>query len=267
MTPAARHDVRRGLRDALPVALGYVPLGISYGMFAHSVGLPWWLSTITALVIYAGSMEFLAAGMLVGGVPLASAATTTLFVNSRHLVYGLSVPLERVRNPLLRAYTIHALTDEMYAVCTSLPRHELTGPRMVAIAVSAQSYWVGGTALGGLLATLLPFDLSFMSFAIVALFVILAINAAKASGEWWLLLAGLGIAVIAAVLAGEATMFVGLLGYCALAVVVVLLRRRRGVSKLTKPTRTMPGTTIPGSTGEIPIIGDNTDGGSGKESR
>ncbi len=255
MPDAARHDFRRGLQDALPVAPGYIPLGISYGMFAHSVGLPWWLSTITAIVIYAGSMEFLAAGMLVAGAPLASAATTTLFVNSRHLVYGLSVPLERVRNPLLRAYTIHALTDEMYAVCTSLPRAELTGPRLVAIALSAQSYWVFGTAVGGLLATLLPIDLSFMSFAIVALFVILAINAAKSSGEWWLLLAGLALAVAAALIAPEAMMLVGLLAFCALAVVVVLVRRRRGIHPTTNPNRTLPGTTLPGTTtGEIPTI-------------
>lgn len=256
----ASEDFRAGLRDALPVALGYVPLGISYGMFAHSVGLPWWLATITALVIYAGSMEFVAAGMLVGGAPLATAATTALFVNSRHLVYGLSVPLERVRNPLLRAYAIHALTDEMYAVCISLPREALTGPRLVAIAASAQFYWVLGTTVGAVFATLVPFDLSFMGFAIVALFVILAINAAKASGEWALLGVGLALAVVAAFVAPEAMMFVGLIAYCVVAVGVVIVRRRRGIHATTQPNRTMPGTTIPARTREIPIVGDDAPG-------
>jgi 4-azaleucine resistance transporter AzlC len=180
-------------------------------------------------------MEFVAAGMLVAGAPLATAATTALFVNSRHLVYGLSVPLERVRNPILRAYTIHALTDEMYAVCISLPRAELTGPRLVAIAVSAQFYWVFGTTLGAVFAALVPLDLSFMGFAIVALFVILAINAAKASGEWLLLAAGLAVAVVAAFVAPEAMMFVGLIAYCVVAVGVVLVRRRHGSHPTTAP--------------------------------
>ncbi|SJM68191.1 AzlC family ABC transporter permease [Gulosibacter sp. 10] len=225
--PGARADFRQGLRDALPVALGYVPLGVSYGMFAVSVGLPWWMVAITALVIYAGSMEFLAAGMLVGAAPLGQSATTTLFVNSRHVFYGLSVPLERVRNPFARFYCIHALTDEVYAVCSGLERDLLTGPRILAISASSQAYWVVGSTVGALFASVLPFDLSFMSFAMTALFAILAINAAKASREWLLFGAAIAIGVLAMIFAKEAMLLVALLVYFALAVGMVAVRRRR----------------------------------------
>lgn len=194
-------------------------------MFAHSQGLPWWLAVLTALVIYAGSVEFLFASMIPAAAPLATVATTTFLVNSRHLVYGLSVPLERIQNPVLRGYAIHALTDEMYAVCTSLPRHLLTPRRMLAIAASAHIYWVSGTLIGAVIAQFLPFDLSFMEFAVIALFVVLAIDAARVSGEWWMLAAGLVIASIAAVVVPQATMLVGLIGYCLLASVVVWRRR------------------------------------------
>lgn len=210
------------------MALGYLPLGVSYGLFAVSIGLPWWWVTITAIVIYAGSMEFLAAGMLVGGAPIAQAATTTVFVNSRHLFYGLSVPVERVRNGLARFYCIHALTDEVYAVCAGIGRESLTGPRILAISLASQSYWVLGSTLGAVFASILPFDLSFMGFAMTALFAILAINAAKASREWVLFGAAAVIGLVAIAFARDAMLLVSLTAYFALVVAVVLGRRRRG---------------------------------------
>ncbi|WP_192497142.1 AzlC family ABC transporter permease [Gulosibacter chungangensis] len=227
---ASPGDFRQGLRDTIPVALGYLPLGISYGLFAVSVGLPWWWVTITALVIYAGSMEFLAAGMLVGGAPLTQAATTTLFVNSRHIFYGLSVPLERVRNTFARLYCIHALTDEVYAVCSGIEREKLTGPRILAISIASQSYWVTGSTLGAVFATLLPFDLSFMGFAMTALFAILAINAAKVSREWGLFGASAIIGILAIMFAKDAMLLVALTAYFVLVVAMVLVRRKRAAA-------------------------------------
>lgn len=221
-----REEILAGCKDGLVIAWAYLPLGISYGMFAHSQGLPWWLSVITALVIYAGSVEFLFASMIAATAPLATVATTTFLVNSRHLVYGLSVPLERIRNPLLRSYAIHILTDEMYALCTSLPRPLLTPRRMMAIGISGHAYWVLGTLIGAVGAYFMPFDLSFMEFAVIALFVVLALDAARVSGQWWMLAAGLAIASIAAIVVPKATVLVGLAGYCALAATVVWWRRR-----------------------------------------
>ncbi|MGO1545521.1 MAG: AzlC family ABC transporter permease [Gulosibacter sp.] len=223
-------DFRQGLRDAIPVAFGYVPLGISYGMFAVSVGLPWWWVTITALVIYAGSMEFLAAGMLVGAAPVSQAATTTLFVNSRHIFYGLSVPLERIRNPFARFYGIHALTDEAYAVCAGIGRDNLTGPRILGISIASHFYWVLGSTVGAIFATMLPFDLSFMGFAMTSLFAILAINAAKVSREWGLFGAAAIIGILAMMFVKDAMLLVGLLVYFVLVVAMVLVRRKRAAA-------------------------------------
>ncbi|WP_026936866.1 AzlC family ABC transporter permease [Gulosibacter molinativorax] len=223
-------DFKQGLRDTVPVALGYLPLGVSYGLFAVSIGLPWWWVTITAIIIYAGSMEFLAAGMLVGGAPVSQAATTTLFVNSRHIFYGLSVPLERVRNPLARFYCIHALTDEVYAVCAGIGREHLTGPRILAISLSSHFYWITGSTVGALFASVLPFDLSFMGFAMTALFAILAINAAKASREWGLFGVSAIIGVLAIIFAKDAMLLVGLSAYFVLVVAMVLVRRKRAAA-------------------------------------
>lgn len=223
----SRPEFRRGVQDALPIALGYVPLGISYGAFAVSVGLPSEWTILTAVFIYAGSMEFLAASMLVAGAPLGQGAATALFVNSRHVFYGLSVPMERVRPLWLRIYAIHALTDETYAVLATKPAAELTGPRILAAALSAHAYWVVGTVIGAILAEALPFDLSFMGFAMTALFVVLAIDAVRAGREWGLFLAAVVIGLVGVLVLGEWMLVGALCAYAVAALAVVLRRRRR----------------------------------------
>ena len=219
-------EFAQGLRDGAPVLFAFFPLGISFGMYAVALGLEWWWAPITALIIYAGSMEFLAAGMLVAGTPLPTTAATALFVNARHVFYGLSVPLERIRNPLLRAYAIHALTDEAYAVLGAKPRDELTGPRMLAVAVSNHVYWAASTAVGALAATAIPFDLEFMGFAMTALFVVLTLEALKHSREAGLFAAALLIGIAAAVLVPELMLLLALVAYAAVALAVAWARRR-----------------------------------------
>lgn len=219
-------EFRLGLRDAVPVFFAFFPLGVSFGMYAVALGLDWWWAPITALIVFAGSMEFLAAGMLVAATPLGTVATTALLVNARHVFYGLSVPLERIRNPLLRGYAIHALTDEAYAVLGAQERDALTGPRMLAVAVSHHFYWVASTALGALAATAIPFDLEFMGFAMTALFVVLALEALKRNREFGLFAAALVIGVAMALVAPEAMLLLALVVYALLALAVVWLRRR-----------------------------------------
>ena len=227
-------EVRQGIRDAGVIFLGYFPLGLSYGMFAVALGLDWWWAPLAAAVIYAGSIEFLVAQMLVVGAPLATAATTALFVNARHIFYGLSVPMERIRNPLLRAYAIHTLTDELYAVLASKPREELTPARMVAAGATAQFYWMGSAAVGALAASLIPFDLSFMAFAMTALFAVLAMDALRQSREIGLFFTAIAIGVAAVFFAHDFMLIAALSAYAVVALAVAMLRRRRVVQEVTR---------------------------------
>ncbi|MDK6241504.1 AzlC family ABC transporter permease [Winkia sp. UMB10116] len=53
-------EAKKALRDTYVVGLGYVPLGFAFGVFAVTQGFPVWLSIVSSIVIYAGSMEFTA---------------------------------------------------------------------------------------------------------------------------------------------------------------------------------------------------------------
>lgn len=97
-------EVKKALRDTYVVGLGYVPLGFAFGVFAVTQGFPMWLAVVSSIVIYAGSMEFTAVGLILSGVSLPQIAITTFFVNFRHLFYGLSFPLHRIRSVPGRLY-------------------------------------------------------------------------------------------------------------------------------------------------------------------
>ncbi|MGN1118812.1 MAG: AzlC family ABC transporter permease, partial [Oscillospiraceae bacterium] len=73
--------------DTLPVLTGYIVLGFGFGIVlrANGYGVLWAL--VMSLFIYAGSMQYVAIGLLASGASLVTAALTTLMVNARHLFY------------------------------------------------------------------------------------------------------------------------------------------------------------------------------------
>jgi 4-azaleucine resistance transporter AzlC len=184
VTPATDDTVGSTLRLAAPVGLGLAPLGISFGVLVVHTGLPWWWAPLSTTLIYAGSLEFLLLPMAVAATPLAAVAATALVVNGRHLVYALSFPLHRVRGPLARTYATFGLTDEAYALTTTPQAQTWTTKRIVVLQLLLQSFWVAGATIGALAATHLPLDhLHGIDFALTALFVVLAIEALRATHD------------------------------------------------------------------------------------
>ncbi|WP_045305554.1 AzlC family ABC transporter permease [Saccharothrix sp. ST-888] len=182
--PAPRdHPVRAALQDTLGVGMGLFPLGIAFGVLLTQSGFAWWWTPLFSLLIYAGSLEFLAIGLFLALTPIASIALTTFLVNFRHVFYGLSFPLHRVHGPLRKAYSIYSLTDEAYAIVATKPAEQLSGTRILAIQALCQSYWVAGGLTGALVGAALPAGLDGLDFALTALFVVLAIDGYRAARD------------------------------------------------------------------------------------
>lgn len=137
-----RAEFGRGVRDALPVGVGLIPLGMAFGVLIVQQGFAWYWAPLFSILIYAGSMEFLAIGLFLAGTPLTSLAVTGLLVNFRHIFYGLSYPLHAIRSRLARAYAVYALTDETYAIVATKPRGSMSGPRALAVTITCQALWV-----------------------------------------------------------------------------------------------------------------------------
>ena len=168
------------LSITLPVLLGYIPLGMTFGFLMVSHGISWYIPIIFSIFVYAGAAQFLAVGLVVNNASLLDTAIATFLVNLRHIFYGLSLFDFLPHTWAKRAYFMFGITDETYSLLTS--SKEATPKNALSIVAINQSYWIIGTAIGALLATSLP-PIKGIEFSLTALFVILLIEQIRANHE------------------------------------------------------------------------------------
>ncbi|HYE49855.1 MAG TPA: AzlC family ABC transporter permease [Azospirillaceae bacterium] len=173
---------RRAFLLSIPILIGYVPIGIGFGVLWVQQGLDPLGAPLLGLVVYAGASQFLAAGMLAAGQGPVEIALATLTLNARHALYGLAF-LDRFRGwSAAKAYFAFALTDETYAVLAAAgPSDEdrRDGALLWRVALLNQSYWVAGCAVGAAAGGLVPSDAEGLDFALTALFIVLLLEQAR----------------------------------------------------------------------------------------
>jgi len=165
-------------KAGIPVLLGYTSIGFAFGLVLVGSGLPWWLSPLMALVVYAGAAQFMGVALLVGGAGVPEIAILTLLMNARHAVYGLSV-LDRYHGSGFRKlYLIFGLTDETYGLVTTIAPPNGIEPShfYFALTMLNQFWWLSGCTAGALFGRALPLDISGLDFAMTALFVVLLVE-------------------------------------------------------------------------------------------
>ncbi len=172
-----RENFRRIFALTLPVMMGYIVLGMGFGILLYTKGYGLIWSVAMSAFIYAGSLQYVVIDLICGGASFLTTALTSLVVNARHLFYGISM-VERYNykgSVLQRIYTIFALTDETYSiVCNDHGKlTEKDDGRSFYFTVSLLNhiYWIFGSAIGSLVGSFLKFDTKGIDFALTALFV------------------------------------------------------------------------------------------------
>lgn len=162
----------------LPVLMGYLFLGIAFGVLLNSKGFgPVWAFAMS-LLIYAGSMQFVAINLLVSPFQLAAAFFITLMVNARHLFYGLSM-LDKFKSfGRLKPYMMFSLTDETFSLLSSIKAPDNVNPKwfMFFIALLNQGYWIAGSLIGNIAGSLVSFNSTGIDFAMTALFIVIFVE-------------------------------------------------------------------------------------------
>ena len=146
------HDFLRGARLALPVVLGYMPVGFAFGILAVQAGMNPLTVGLMSYFVYAGSAQLIAADMLAGGAGTASIVFTTFIVNLRHLLMSaaLAPHLKRWSRPL-QAWFCFEMTDETFAA--NLNRFAGSGVNAgesLGLNAVAHASWVAGGVIGAL---------------------------------------------------------------------------------------------------------------------
>lgn len=210
----------------VPVLMGYLVIGIAFGFMLQAIGYNFIWAFFMSLTIYAGSGQYLGVSLLSSAAALSTVAVMTLLINFRHLVYGLSM-LEKFRGMGLRKfYMIFSLTDETYALLSSVRPPVGVDPRnfYFSIALLDQSYWILGSVIGAVAGALLPIDTTGIDFAMTALFVVIAVDQWRAYKRHLPALLGAGATLLSLFLVGAEKMLLPALGVIVLA--LLLLRRR-----------------------------------------
>lgn len=221
-----RAEIIKAIRTCMPIAVGVVPLGLAFGVLMVQTGFDWWWTPIFSIVIYAGSMEFLAISMVTGGVTPAVAAVTGFMVNFRHIFYGLTFPRDEIRNRFGRAYSTYALTDESYAVLSAFPRGSRpSGAFVFTVQLFCQVLWVVSGIIGALAGQAIPPSVKGLDFALVALFIVLAIDSFQNNKDYSLPLSAAVLGILAGFLFPGQLLMVALSAYFLLLVVRYLSPR------------------------------------------
>ena len=162
--------------------MGYLVLGFAFGLLLSSQGLGWPWALAMSLLIYAGALQFAAVGFFAAKLGLIPIAIASLFINVRQAFYGLSLLKKFANTGWRKPYLIHALTDETYALLTTIPVPDGLDPKRYYLFLSAlnHSYWVTGSVLGALVGGSVVFDTRGVAFSLTALFVVLAMENYKA---------------------------------------------------------------------------------------
>jgi 4-azaleucine resistance transporter AzlC len=216
---------KEAVRGTIPVMFGYVPIGIAFGFLLTQSGYFWLYAVLMSIVIYSGATQFLAIGFFVNHAAMIEIAVTTLLLNLRHSFFGLSLIRKFSGVSRIKPYLIFALTDETYALLTSMdePEQQSKARYYFFISLLNHLYWIIGTLIGALIGQVIKTDLRGMDFALTALFVVLVIEQYRKVRSLRPFLIGSVVGIVC--LASVASQYMLLVSILSGTVILLLLRK------------------------------------------
>ncbi len=161
--------------NTIPILAGFLFLGIAYGIYMSVSGFSFVYPMIMAMIIFGGSLEFLAVEMLLSPFAPVHVIILTVMIQARHLFYGLSMLDKFKGTGWKKPYLIFGMCDETFSINYSakIPEDVDKGWFMFFVTLLNQCYWVGGATLGGLLGSLITFNTNGISFVMTSMFVVI----------------------------------------------------------------------------------------------
>lgn len=175
--PSRAASFSAGARDTLPMLIGAAPFGLIFGTLIATTLMAPWHGQLMSLLVFAGSSQFIAAGLVASGTGMLVIWATTLIVNLRHMLYAANL-LPHVRHLPARWRWLlgFLLTDESFAVTSSHyhkhPDDPLGHWYFLGSGVAMYANWQFWTLLGLIFGAAFPrLQTLGLDFAMVATFI------------------------------------------------------------------------------------------------
>lgn len=165
----------KGVKDCVPTLLGYLSIGFAAGVVEKTAGLSIMEIALLSIFVYAGSAQFIAAGMIAMGSPVSAIIFTILFVNLRHFLLSAALsPYFRHLSLWKNVYVGSLLTDETFGVAINQLSNKKFGSYkwMVGLNLTAYLNWIVANIAGGFFGNWIPNPEKFgLDFALPAMFI------------------------------------------------------------------------------------------------
>lgn len=176
-----KEEFAEGLRDGVPICLGYLSVSFAYGMMAVNSGMPIWSTVLISLSNLTSAGQFAGTNLILAGGSFLEIAMTTFIINIRYFLMSLTMS-QKVKQEMTmpqRLSISFGITDEIFAVSMQHPR-ELTASYLAGLIITPVAGWTAGTFLGGVLTSLMPQILSnALNIALYGMFIAIIIPPAR----------------------------------------------------------------------------------------
>lgn len=189
----------------LPICISYFFISFGLGIILAKGGWNWLFGFAMSLFIYTGAFQFVLASFMSAGTSVITCVLTALFMNSRQIFYGISFLDDFPKTGKWYPYMIHSLTDETYALYTSLeyPDDVNRSDAMVMIALLAHVSWLIGTVAGEFAGAFIPSTVQGIDFGLTALFITIVMDQFKVKKNRKSVVIGTVVTVICLLLLGS----------------------------------------------------------------
>ena len=213
----------------IPIFAGFWFLGMTYGIYMNASGFSFWYPMVMSAAIFAGSIEFITANMLLGAFDQIQAFLMTLMVNARHIFYGISM-LDKFKGMgWKKIYLIFGMCDETFSVNYSVdaPEGVDKGWFMFFVTLLNQLYWVSGATLGAIFGTVIKFNLAGIDFAMTAMFAVIFLEQWLSEKSHASSIVGLAVSVLSLIIFGADSFIVPAMA----AILLILTLSRKALEK------------------------------------
>ncbi len=146
-----------GVRSAIPVILGFIPVGIAYAIMARQAGFSIMETITMSVAVFAGASQMMAIGMYTQGASLIAIIIATFILNMRHLIMSTCV-MNRIRGTKtgLKLLAAFGVTDESFAIFTTEPENRCSLRSFFGLVSGTYASWIAGSAVGAIASDFLP---------------------------------------------------------------------------------------------------------------
>ncbi|NLO99046.1 MAG: AzlC family ABC transporter permease [Clostridiaceae bacterium] len=180
-TAKSSNNFFAGIKDGIPIGLGYLSVSFTFGIMAVNSGLSVWIAVLISMTNLTSAGQFAGIGLISAGASYIEMALAQFVINLRYSLMSLSLTqkTDNSFNILQRLILSFGITDEVFAVASG-KAHDISTKYMYGLITVPYLGWAAGTLFGAIAGSILPDSVSSaMNIAIYGMFLAIIIPPAK----------------------------------------------------------------------------------------